>query len=224
MTRYHIPNTENQIKDFQRNLNRFTNKFLLDIAPLMVDGEIGPATKKRIRKVKYYLGLKRHKSSLITVPFLHRLDRPRSGRFLNEWELARGLKRRVRQRKEARKHRRSASKSTGVGYFDGRPVANWLIPYLEYARRNGWRGHVNSGWRDPAYSESLCYRMCGAPSCPGRCAGRNSNHAGSTKPQGAVDVSDYVTFGNLMRKCPYSPRIFNALGARDPVHFSASGR
>ena len=109
--------------------------------------------------------------------------------------------------------------------FDGVPVAVVSEPHLKFARKNGWQGRLNSGWRDPAYSESLCYRMCGAPQCPGRCGGRSSNHAGKTTSQFAVDVSDYVKFGQLMaRKDAPSPRIFNALGAQDPVHFSPSGR
>jgi hypothetical protein len=37
-------------------------------------------------------------------------------------------------------------------------------------------------------------------------------------------VSHFVEFGRLMRRCPHNPRIFNALGARDPNHFSATGR
>ena len=135
--------------------------------------------------------------------------------------LARAFARRAKQRKAAKA---SAAPRTGVATFDGRPVAAWLKPYLDWARQNGWKGTLNSGFRDPAYSEKLCMSMCGAPSCPGRCAGRASNHAGSSNPAGAIDVSDYVTFGQLMRRCPYSPRIFNALGAQDPVHFSASGR
>ncbi len=108
--------------------------------------------------------------------------------------------------------------------FDGRPVAAWMKPYLVWARNQGWRGTLNSGWRSPAYSEQLCRNICGAPSCPGRCAGRASNHAGSVKPAGSLDVSDYARFGELMRRCPLEPRIHNALGARDPVHFSHSGR
>lgn len=122
------------------------------------------------------------------------------------------------------RHRRKVLGKSGVSWYDGKQVASWLVPYLVWARKNGWRGRVNSGWRDPVYSERLCYAMCGRPSCPGRCAGRGSNHAGSSKPHGAVDVSDYYTFGSLMKRCPYQPRIFNALGARDPVHMSASGR
>jgi hypothetical protein len=110
----------------------------------------------------------------------------------------------------------------GVGTFDGKLCASWLIPYLTWAREHGWQGKLNSGWRDPVYSEGLCLKMCGAPTCPGRCAGRTSNHAGDVKPKGAVDVSDYVRFGQLMAQCPLSPRIRNNL-PKDLVHFSVSG-
>ncbi|MGH4012254.1 MAG: hypothetical protein ACRDTH_29515 [Pseudonocardiaceae bacterium] len=109
-----------------------------------------------------------------------------------------------------------------VGIFDGVPCANWLIPYLSWAREHGWQGQLLSGWRDPAYSEGLCLKMCGAPSCPGRCAGRSSNHSGDVKPKGAIDVSDPIRFGQLMTQCPLSPRIFNDL-PNDLNHFSASG-
>jgi hypothetical protein len=132
----------------------------------------------------------------------------------------RGEDRRRKQRREAQHPPARA----GVVLFDGRPCAAWLAPYLEWARGRGWKGTLVSGWRDPAYSEQLCRQICGAPSCPGRCAGRASNHSGNAKPSGALDVSDYQRFGQLMHQCPFSPRIFNALGAKDPVHFSASGR
>ena len=39
-----------------------------------------------------------------------------------------------------------------------------------------------------------------------------------------MDVSDFKRFGELMKSCPLEPRIFNALGADDPNHFSATGR
>jgi hypothetical protein len=121
------------------------------------------------------------------------------------------------------RHKRPVVGKRGVSWYDGKQVASWLVPYLQWARKNGWNGRLVSGWRDPAYSEKLCWAMCGRPSCPGRCAGRNSNHSGSVPHAGAVDVSSYTQFGALMKRCPYSPRIFNGLGARDPVHFSASG-
>lgn len=121
-----------------------------------------------------------------------------------------------------RANRKKAAATTGVGRYDGVPVAAWIIPYLQWARENGWHGRLVSGWRDPAYSESLCYRICGRPSCSGTCAGRNSNHSGSAKPHGAVDVSDYIKFAQVIQHCPLSPKLFNAL-PRDRVHFSASG-
>ncbi|MGH3870632.1 MAG: peptidoglycan-binding domain-containing protein [Pseudonocardiaceae bacterium] len=111
----------------------------------------------------------------------------------------------------------------GVSNFEGKPCANWLIPYLRWAREHGWQGRLTSGWRDPAYSEKLCRDMCDAPTCPGRCAGRFSHHSGDVKPKGAVDVTDERRFGELMAQCPLSPRIFNDL-PNDRIHFSASGR
>lgn len=209
-----------EILELQHDLNHFTNKFLVHVGPLMVDGVEGHATRRRVRTVKYYLGYsgKEQKRSKVTSRFLSRLRNPKNPRFSAPKMLVQAAYRRAKQRRRARK-----PVSNGVGHFDGRPVANWLIPYLTWAREHGWRGTLTSGWRDPVYSEHLCYVMCGAPSCSGKCAGRSSNHSGSSKPRGAIDVSDYYTFGNLMRRCPYAPRIFNALGARDPVHFSASG-
>ena len=116
----------------------------------------------------------------------------------------------------------AAPASPLVGTFDGKQVATWLIPYLSWARQHGWQGRLNSGWRDPEHSEKLCMDICGAPTCPGRCAGRYSNHSGSVKPKGAIAVSDYTRFGQLMAQCPLSPRIFNDL-PKDLVHFSATG-
>jgi len=212
-----------QVRGLQKSLNRFTGRHLRGVGPLVVDGVKGHATARRICTVKFYLGYtgKPQRSAVVKPDFVRRMRHPRSARHSKPAMLARALARRQKQRKAAKA---AAAPRAGVATFDGRPVAAWLKPYLDWARQHGWRGTLNSGWRDPAYSERLCQAMCGAPSCPGRCAGRSSNHAGSVKPAGAVDVSDYVKFGELMRQCPYSPRIFNALGARDPVHFSSSGR
>lgn len=120
----------------------------------------------------------------------------------------------------------SAPATGAIGTFEGIKVATWLIPYLTWARAHGWTGRLASGWRDPAYSEQLCMKMCGAPTCPGRCAGRSSNHSGSFKPHGAIDVTDFIRFGQLMAQCPLTPHIFNDHNAipKDPGHFSATGR
>lgn len=130
----------------------------------------------------------------------------------------------IRKQRELDRHPHPPVDKNGVTHFDGVPVAKWLVPYLQWARDHGWQGRLVSGYRDPAYSESLCRRMCGRPSCPGRCAGRASNHSGSSKPHGAIDVSAYWQFASVIRRCPYQPHIFNALPRTDPVHFSASGR
>lgn len=109
-----------------------------------------------------------------------------------------------------------------VVQWEGKPVVEWIAYWLQRARDAGWKGGVNSGYRSPEYSEQLCYQICGAPSCPGRCAGRSSNHTQKGYLRGAVDVSDPGTFGALMKQMG-SP-LKNALGAADPWHFSASGR
>ena len=212
-----------EVRRLQKGLNRFTERFMEGVGPIIVDGIKGHATARRIATVKYHLGYtgKAQRSATVKPEFVRRMRHPRSPRYSSPAMLTRAFARRAKQRKAARA---SAAPRNGVAMFDGRPVAAWLKPYLDWARQNGWKGTLNSGFRDPAYSEKLCISMCGAPSCPGRCAGRASNHAGSSNPAGAIDVSDYVTFGELMRRCPYSPKIFNALGAQDPVHFSASGR
>lgn len=210
----------------QEGLNVFTRRYLDGIAPIRVDGKKGVATRSRIKLVKYYLGYQRPiagYNSQVDHAFRSRLWHPKNPRYSTPARIARGMARRSKQRRDWKKNQKKAIKTTGVGHFDGRPVANWLLPYLQWARSQDWKGTLNSGWRDPVYSERLCYNMCGRPSCPGRCAGRNSNHSGSVKPRGAIDVSYYYEFGQLMRRCPYEPKIFNALGARDPVHFSASG-
>jgi hypothetical protein len=218
--------TRNQALDAQRAMNRFSGKYLKGVAPLIEDGVAGHATRVRTKSCKFYLGYgatRSANSAKITAKFLAALRSPKA-RSLGWRVLRAGAARRTRQRARHRQQSVRAAVTRGVGRFDGKPCASWLIPYLQYARRNGWRGQLNSGWRSPAYSDQLCRQMCGAPSCPGRCAGRASNHAGSVKPRGAVDVSDYATFGRLMKSYPSPPRIFNALGSRDPVHFSASGR
>lgn len=225
--------TKTEVRSMQRTLNAFTTKYLKGVKPLRVDGVRGHATNVRILAVKYYLGYSEHvKSSRhphgrdsswhpLTV---RRIRHPRSTKFSTARRIATGIARRRKQHIRYREQIVKSYVTSGVTRYDGVPVAKWLVPYLAYARRNGWKGHLNSGWRSPAYSESLCYRMCGAPTCAGRCAGKGSNHAGSDKPRGAVDVSDYARFGAIMVRAPLSPHIFNALGWRDPVHYSASGR
>jgi hypothetical protein len=218
------------VRATQKALNAFTRRYLAYVTPLRVDGEDGPATRRRIRDCKYYLGyVTSRRDSSAGHELLHRLAHPKDPRYLRGTArqrartITRGMRRRIVQRRRARANHRAAHRKHGVGHYDGVPVANWMVRYLVWARNHGWQGRLVSGWRDPNYSQHLCFVMCSRPSCPGKCAGLSSNHVGSDEPKGAVDVTDYARFGVLMRQCPYAPRIFNALPI-DPVHFSASGR
>lgn len=113
-----------------------------------------------------------------------------------------------------------SQQQSGVAYFDGKPVAAWIKPWLDRSRAAGWHGVLVSGWRSPEYSEQLCFRICDKPTCSGTCAGRTSHHTQSAYPGGAVDVSDYWTFAAVQRRIG-SP-LYNNLPS-DRVHFSSTG-
>lgn len=211
------------LHETQRALNHFTDKYLDGVTHVIVDGKKGPLTLKRIREVKYYLGYKggiNQQNSVVNQEFLERMWHPKDPRYSTPARIARGMVRRSAQRRDWKKNNQAAKKY-GVGTYDGKPVANAAIPYLKWARAHGWNGRLVSGWRDPKYSQSLCYRMCGRPSCSGLCAGLASNHVGASPARFAVDVSDYDKFRQLMAQYP-GPKIKNNL-PRDRVHFSPSG-
>ena len=209
------------VERLQASLNRFTNRRLENVAPLIVDGEKGFLTNRRIMTVKRYLGYLGERDGSVTSEFVRRMRHPRDPRWSSPRQVVRGIGRRRRQRRRAIE---DLDPRPGVSRFDGRPVATWMRGYLVWAREQGWRGQLISGWRSPEHSEQLCFEICGRPTCPGRCAGRASNHSKKQKPGGAVDVSDFARFGGLMERSPFRPRIFNALGPVDPGHFSATGR
>lgn len=130
------------------------------------------------------------------------------------------LRLKLKAQKEEREQR-ADDKQDGLVQFDGHTVAAWIARWLQKSRDAGWKGTVTSGYRTPEYSESLCQNMCGAPSCPGTCAGRTSNHSGKEYPSGAVDVSDYTNFERIQYEIGSPLR--NDL-PYDPVHFSVNGR
>lgn len=133
--------------------------------------------------------------------------------------------RETRERKDALlKKLKDAQRPDGPTVeIDGKQVALWIAGYVLAARRRGlWHGYVVSGYRSPQYSESLCYAMCGAPSCPGRCAGRASSHSQLRYPDGAVDVdlAHRDEFAAAMQKL--GAPLQNQLPF-DPNHFSHTG-
>lgn len=211
------------VRKLQEELNYFSEHFLEGLDPLDVDGVIGPLTHRRIRVAKYQLGYEKLTDEW-TEEQRKRLRHPKEPGLAPDAVIERGNDRRVEQRKKHDDNTRAGAARAGVVTFDGKPCAKWMVPYLEWAREHGgWKGRLESGFRDPEYSEHLCYQRCGAPSCPGTCAGRSSNHCGDEAPHGAIDVTQYVQFAEAMKRCPLKPKIYNDL-PNDRVHFSATGR
>lgn len=127
------------------------------------------------------------------------------------------------------RHRQDASGELIVT-FDGLDCPSWIADILNAARKDGVSFHVISGVRSPEYSEQLCENMCGAPTCPGRCAGRGSNHAmpptgTGVAPEGAVDVYPGAPALEAWCRAHNAPLYGNGFAlAQDLNHFSATGR
>lgn len=214
------------VRELQRSLNRFTDEYLKGVAPLHVDGKKGHATNVRIMAVKYYLGYGEDRNAAVLPQFIRRMRHPRDREYSTRAMIRTGIKRRRAQKRRWRRNQVLSYLVPGVTRWEGVPVAKAAVYYLNYAREHGWTGHLNSGWRDPLHSRALCFGICGAPTCSGLCAGTSSNHVGNSPTRFALDVSQYEHFGRLMAEMPLPAglsRIFNDL-ARDPVHYSPSGR
>jgi hypothetical protein len=226
------------VRRLQRRLNHFFHTYLDGITPLRVDGKIGRLTQNRIRLAKSYLGQVGQHSTKVNRLFMKRLKAPNSLRLADREHVERG---KANRRKHDKLYHESQSHYSGKPHwitYDGKMLAAYLGPINDWARHTGaiingrlvkWKGQVVSGGRTAAYSIHLCEMMCGAPSCPGRCAGASTNHVGNdphATPTGAEDVSDYVTFGLLMQHCPFEKLgtvpVHNAL-PNDRVHFSPRG-
>lgn len=126
-----------------------------------------------------------------------RIRRTKAIRARDHWRSIVG--RRQRQKKRwLENHPDHFPKGVGGAWviFDGHEVPRWMAVVLQAARDSGvWTGVVFSGRRTKQFSEELCEGICGAPSCPGRCAGTDSNHVGpptfeGEEWEGAVDVTD----------------------------------
>jgi hypothetical protein len=217
-----MPDTVASVKALQSALNKFTSKYLSGVTPLIVDGKKGRATNTRVKTAKYYLGYGSDRDAKTTRVFLQRLRSPHKRSLFAKGMYSTAFIRRARQRARHVSESVKANLSPGVTTYDGVPVAKCAVPILQWCRTHGWQGKLVSGYRSPAYSDSLCRRMCGAPKCPGLCAGRDSNHSGNSPARFALDVSDYTRFAQVVAKCPVSPRVFNDL-PRDRVHFSPNG-
>lgn len=216
------------IYEFQRAINDFMKWAGAGWTPLTVDGNAGELTGRAVWEAQWLLGY--HRSNIDR----HRLDNAFWDRMHHPWQpfpkygvtrnlLLSGWRRRIHRRAWVARNVIHAYLKPGVGRFDGKPVAKCLIPVLSWCRQHDWHGQLVSGWRSGPYSEHLCYIMCGHPTCPGRCAGRDTNHTGDSPERCAADVSQYEEFRRIVAECPIQPHIRNAL-PKDRVHFSPSGR
>lgn len=123
----------------------------------------------------------------------------------------------------AKHHFPYGPEAPGLAHFEGHVICRWIIFWIHHARKHGWNGTVTSGYRSPADQCRVCEQVCGnCNGCPGRCAAPgSSHHQGTDYPDGAVDVTDYGNFAQIMHNIG-SP-LHNSLPTSDPVHFSYYG-
>jgi hypothetical protein len=99
-----------------------------------------------------------------------------------------------------------------------KPIADWIIPVLEWAHLHGWSGTVTSGYR--TFYEQAQLNAAGAFSAK---AGL-SNHETTKYPGGAVDVTDPSQLIAVLRSYNGPLKLVGGvLGPIDPEHFSATG-
>jgi len=101
---------------------------------------------------------------------------------------------------------------------DGRPIANWIVPVLQWAYQHGWAGTVTSGFR--TFRQQAELNAAGDFSAP---AGA-SNHESTSYPGGAVDVTGPAQLISVLPGYPGRFKLHGGvLGPIDPEHFSATG-
>lgn len=106
----------------------------------------------------------------------------------------------------------------GLGTFDGLPVADWIIPELQYAQAHGWKGSITSGWRSPT---EVVHSSVVAPQ-------GQSEHQGTQYPHGAVDFGSPSEGANRrafeLAVAHYTgKRLVKATGFVDEGHMSGTG-
>jgi hypothetical protein len=99
-----------------------------------------------------------------------------------------------------------------------KPIADWIIPVLQWAYQHGWTGTVTSGYR--TFYEQAQLNAAGAYSAK---AGL-SNHETTKYPGGAVDVTNPSQLIAVLRSYPGPLKLVGGvLGPIDPEHVSATG-
>lgn len=227
-----------RIPELQKGIDRILGRREFDWRKVPIDGVAGQATFKSAHLALYLIGgsdeqLRKVRKGDVITEHAYRL-------LTEKVERSAAMKKRDQQRRdEARKLREAHRESNredqdGLAPWRGFTVAAWMVGeatgpdgsrtnWLQKSVDKGWSGGLYSGFRDPIYSEGLCFNICGQPSCPGLCAGRSSNHSGkdgSPPGWGAIDAQDYERFGRIQREIG-SP-LKNSL-PNDRPHYSVTG-
>lgn len=218
------------VRTLQREVNRTLHNADLDWLKIPIDGKLGPLTLKHARIAGSWQGLSpeqlkkishKHINEFIFAVLAHRTGATPVMRKRHEQRLPHFHK--------LRYEHAHPPVIEGIVSFDGEQLPAWIAQINQEARDAGdWHGTCFSGVRSPAYSEHLCFIMCGAPTCPGRCGGRYSNHAcppsgKGVKYEGAEDVTDPAGLDSFCRK-HNKPLIGNGrVLPSDTPHFSHAG-
>lgn len=105
---------------------------------------------------------------------------------------------------------------TGMAQFDGHTVCKWIAEELEWARQRGWKGSVNSGFRDYQEQVQACKETTGPCADPG-----TSNHEGTHYPSCAVDVTNEEELDKILSKKIGRRLHWTGKSIGDNVHFSS---
>ena len=212
------------VREFQRVL---TSRYMAwDInTNIDDDGDYGVQTRDAAEQVCVGLGIL-HKSAMkhgVTPQLRDKMKDPslRTDREKERAQMAAAKKFRAKLRERFKT-------AEGVGKFDGKDVAAWIIPSLRWAREHGWSGHVNSGFRTCERQKVVAAEFAAAKGTTvaalypnGPCA---SNHVGTQHPRGAVDVSEPAELDRVLSDSPIRPRlVWGGPVINDQVHFSANG-
>lgn len=223
------------VKRLQQGINKTVDSWEFDWRRIEADGVAGHLTFKNAVLAGWLQGLSRAQLTKLKngTATTHAQKVLRHDVALSDEMKRRQRRRRERAERMRHLHLHPPEDADGLATFDGKTVAAWFVGkstgpdgkqvnWLQRIRDHGWTGTVVSGYRTPEYSEHLCYVICGAPTCPGRCAGRSTNHAQHGPPSwGAIDVSDYYTFARIAKEV--GAPFHNGLPSTDPVHFSFPG-
>jgi hypothetical protein len=103
----------------------------------------------------------------------------------------------------------------------GETSTKGLVPQVQralaFARSHGWHGSVTSGFRSRGEQAALYARYLAGGNLAAA-PGTSSHEKGQ-----AVDVTDPAGFMKALMNAPASSKLYNRLGAADPVHYSVSG-